>query len=87
MILIDNGCNYQYEGATATLCIRTSTYPETYDNAQARCNLEGGQLLQDTNLEIHVRNTDVVKMDKLTSLRIMIRDLLKRLQCKSLTFN
>ena len=87
MILIDNGCNDQYEGATATLCIRASTCPETYDNAQARCNLEGGQLLQDTNLEIHVRNTDVVKMDKLTSLRIMIRDLLKRLQCKSLTFN
>ena len=87
MILIDNGCNDQYEGATATLCIRASTYPETYDNAQARCNLEGGQLLQDTNLEIHVRNTDVVKMDKLTSIRIMIRDLLKRLQCKSLTFN
>jgi hypothetical protein len=52
----ENGCNEQYEGATDSICIRVSSYPETYDNAQARCNLEGGQLLQDTSQEIHVKS-------------------------------
>ena len=52
---IENGCNDQYERATATLCIRVSSYPETYEDAQARCNLEGGQLLQDTTIDIHVK--------------------------------
>ena len=51
----DNGCNDQYEGATSTLCVRASAYPETYEDAQARCNLEGGQLFQDISQEVHVR--------------------------------
>ena len=50
-----NGCNDQYEGVTANLCARVSSFPETYDDAQARCNLEGGQLLQVINQDIHVR--------------------------------
>ena len=53
---IANDCNDQYEGASDTLCIRVSSYPETYEDAQTRCNLEGGQLLQDINPSVHVRN-------------------------------
>ncbi len=52
-----NDCNEQYEAASDTLCIRVSSYPETYEDAQARCNLEGGQLLQDINPSVHVRHT------------------------------
>ncbi len=50
----ENGCNDQYEGATDTLCLRASAFPETYEDAQTRCNLEGGQLVQDYNPQIHV---------------------------------
>ena len=50
-----NGCNDQYEGASDSLCIRVSSFPETYDDAQARCGLEGAQLLQVTSQEVHVR--------------------------------
>ncbi len=52
----ENGCNDQYDGATDTLCLRASAYPETYEDAQTRCNLEGGQLVQDYSPQIHVRN-------------------------------
>ena len=65
-----NGCNDQYEGVTANLCARVSSYPETYDDAQARCNLEGGQLLQDINQDIHVRK-NVVKSNLTVSQLVM----------------
>jgi len=50
----DNGCSEQYEGATDTLCIRVSAFPETYEDAQSKCNTEGGQLLQIYNIDMHV---------------------------------
>jgi len=52
---LENGCNDQYDGATDTLCLRASAYPETYEDAQTRCVLEGGQLVQDYSPQIHVR--------------------------------
>lgn len=49
----DNGCQDHYEPA-GDLCIRPSVYPETYDNAQLKCQSEGGSLLFITSQEVQV---------------------------------
>ena len=49
----DNGCQEHYEPA-GDLCIRASIFPETYENAQSRCQSDGGYLLSITTSEIQV---------------------------------
>ena len=51
----DNGCQEHYEPA-GDLCIRASIFPETYENAQSRCQSDGGYLLSITTSEIQVIN-------------------------------
>ena len=50
---VDNGCQEHYEPA-GNLCIRASIFPETYENAQSRCQSDGGYLLSITSSEIQV---------------------------------
>ena len=50
---VDNGCQEHYEPA-GNLCIRASIFPETYENAQSRCQSDGGYLLSITTSEIQV---------------------------------
>ena len=49
----DNGCQDHYEPA-GDICIRPSVYPETYENAQLKCQSEGGSLLSITSQEVQV---------------------------------
>ena len=51
--ILDNGCAENYE-PIGQVCIRISAYPETHENATAKCDSEGGYLLQYVNDEIHV---------------------------------
>lgn len=53
--IIENGCEENYDPISDQACARISSYPETYDDAQAKCNSEGGYLLYDISQEIHVR--------------------------------
>ena len=49
----ENGCQEHYEPA-GDICIRVSIYRESYENAQTRCQSEGGYLLSITSHEIQV---------------------------------
>ena len=51
---VENGCQEHYEPA-GDICIRVSIYPESYENAQTRCQSEGGYLLSITSPEIQVK--------------------------------
>ena len=53
-ILSDNGCIDNYEPVSDTVCVRVSSYPETYEDAAAKCFSEGGYLFHDINEEVHV---------------------------------
>ena len=55
IILVENGCQEHYEPA-GDICIRVSIYPESYENAQTRCQSEGGYLLSITSPEIQVKD-------------------------------
>ena len=57
----DNGCPANYDpvtdktsGITDTICIRISSFTETYEDAQSKCASEGAHLVYDINQEIHV---------------------------------
>ena len=52
---IDNGCVDNYEPITDKICVRISSFEETYEDAQSKCASEGGHLLYDINQDIHVR--------------------------------
>ena len=39
---------------TDTICIRISSFTETYEDAQSKCASEGAHLVYDINQEIHV---------------------------------
>ena len=49
----ENGCQEHYEPA-GDICIRASIFPETYENAQKRCENDGGYLLSITSQKIQV---------------------------------
>ena len=49
----DIGCNENYEPINDKTCVRISSFPETYEDAQAKCQSEGGFLLHDINQDIH----------------------------------
>ena len=57
----DNGCPANYDPVTDktsritdTICIRISSFTETYEDAQSKCASEGAHLVYDINQEIHV---------------------------------
>ena len=50
----DNGCPENYDPITDEICIRTSAYKLSYEEASNKCKSEGAYLLQYTSLEIEV---------------------------------
>ena len=54
----ENGCQEHYEPA-GDICIRASIFPETYENAQKRCENDGGYLLSITSQKIQVYHNNL----------------------------
>ena len=48
------GCAELYDPITDTICARISSYSETYEDAQAKCESEGSYLLYILDEETHV---------------------------------
>lgn len=53
-ILPENGCAELYDPISDKVCVRISSYQETYEAAQEKCKSEGSYLLYDINSIIHV---------------------------------
>ena len=49
----DGDCAENYDAISDSICVRVSAYPEIFDDAQEKCQSEGGFLLQYLNNEIH----------------------------------
>ena len=56
----ENGCPENYIPMEDSKCIRVSSFPETFEKAELKCESEGGFLFQYTNNEITV-NYDTLK--------------------------
>ena len=48
---VENGCPETYEALDENVCVRISAFPETYQDAKAKCASEGSVLFQHTNNE------------------------------------
>ena len=50
----ENGCQESYTPLDENVCVRVSAFPETYEDAKAKCESEGAFLFQHTNAEASV---------------------------------
>ncbi len=58
---VRDGCAENYDPISEEVCVRVSAYPETYEDAKAKCESEGGFLFQ------HINQASEVSQDTLNT--------------------